>query len=29
MEEKEKQNGLCTMKRGVTGDGRVVKNSMM
>lgn len=27
--EKEKQNGLCTMKRGEMGNMRVVRNSLM
>lgn len=29
MGEKEKQNSLCTMKKGITGDVRVVRNSQM
>jgi hypothetical protein len=29
MGEKEKWNPLCTMTRGVTGDTRLVRNSLM
>lgn len=29
MEKKEKQRGVCTMRRGRTGDSRIVRNSLL